>query len=47
MSVERGYGYVIKDVDGTYARLYVVDWIVSTSNAIIGAKVKYQYPFNP
>jgi len=46
-SVEIHNGYVIQMYDGTYARLYVVDWVVSTYNAIIGAKVKYQYPFEP
>lgn len=30
-----------------YARLYVEDYIVSTSGGIIGAKVKYQSPFIP
>ena len=47
-SVEVGHGYVIKASDGTYARLYVVDWITySGSGGIAGAKVKYQYPFEP
>jgi len=47
-SVEKGYGYVIfiKE-NGLYARLYVTDWVLSTSGGIIGAKVKYQYPFEP
>ena len=46
-SVEPGCGYVIKGYNGTYARLYVVDWTTNTSGGIIGAKVKYQYPWNP
>jgi hypothetical protein len=46
-SVELGYGYVVACEDGTYARLYVVEWTKSTSGGIIGAKVKYQYPFVP
>ncbi len=46
-SVELNHGYVIQLECGIYARLYVVDWIVNTSNGIIGAKVKYQFPFNP
>ena len=47
-SVAIGYGYVIKLDDGTYARLYVIDWTISsTTDGITGAKVKYQYPWNP
>jgi hypothetical protein len=38
------YGEVIKVV---YIRLYVVEPIVSTLGGIMGAKVKYQYPFEP
>jgi len=30
-----------------YARLYVVEPIVSTVGGIMGAKVKYQFPFIP
>ena len=30
-----------------YARMYVEDYILSTSGGIIGAKVKYQSPFIP
>jgi len=30
----------------TYARMYVVESIVSTSGGVMGAKAKYQYPFN-
>jgi len=30
-----------------YVRLYVVEKIISTSGGIMGAKVKYQYPFEP
>ena len=47
IAIETGCGYVVKCNDGTYGRLYVVEWVISTSNAIIGAKVKYQYPFVP
>ena len=46
LSVEPGYGYVFKIMD-TYARLYVVDWMIDTDGGIMGAKVKYQYPFEP
>ncbi|MDR0873810.1 MAG: DUF5036 family protein [Prevotellaceae bacterium] len=49
-AVEPGSGYVFRmnDAGGyTYARLYVVEWIIDTSGGIMGAKVKYQYPFNP
>ena len=45
-AVEPGNGYVFK-ISDTYARLYVVEWMISTSGGIIGTKVKYQYPFNP
>jgi hypothetical protein len=49
---EAGHGYVVKfeKEDGsnpTYVRLYVVESIVSTTGGIMGAKVKYQYPFVP
>lgn len=48
IAVEPKCGYVISiGNSGDYARLYVVDWIVSTYDEIIGAKVKYQYPWNP
>ena len=30
-----------------YVRLYVVEPIVSTAGGIMGAKVKYQFPFEP
>ena len=43
-----GHGYVV--VLGpayAYARLYVVSSLVNTSGGIMGATVKYQYPFNP
>jgi hypothetical protein len=36
-----GYGLTI------YVRLYVEEPIVDTFGGIMGAKVKYQYPFNP
>jgi hypothetical protein len=54
---EAGHGYVVKlewspDSDNSenklvYVRLYVVEPIVSTLGGIMGAKVKYQYPFKP
>jgi hypothetical protein len=50
---EAGHGYVVKfeeKKDGnnfTYVRLYVVEPIVNTAGGIMGAKVKYQYPFVP
>jgi hypothetical protein len=54
VACEVGHGYVIK-IEGfsstikptVYIRLYVVESIVSTSGGIMGAKVKYQYPFEP
>jgi len=48
---EVGHGYVIKaeyrgsSYSVTYVRLYVQESIVSTSGGVMGAKVKYQYPF--
>ena len=54
IACEVGHGYVIKfDYKGNdktitiYARLFVVESIVSTTGGIMGAKVKYQYPFEP
>jgi len=47
VAIEKGHGYVVQVNDGTYARLYVVDWVVNKYNEIIGAKVKYQYPWAP
>jgi hypothetical protein len=52
VACEAGHGYVIKfeRYDGSnieYLRLYVVESIVSTTGGIMGAKVKYQYPFVP
>ncbi len=53
-----GMGYIAK-YDGTYIaddqyeegdrliRMYVVEYILDSSNNVIGAVVKYQYPFNP
>ena len=46
-SAEIGHGHVIRAADGTYARLYVVEWVLNTSGGILGAKVKYQYPWAP
>jgi hypothetical protein len=59
VACEAGHGYVIKfqmrsnltnlyyDDDITYVRLYVDETTVDTYGGIMGAKVKYQYPFNP
>ena len=48
MSVEPQHGYVVRaDTDGSYTRLYVVEWTKNTSGGITGAKVKYQRPFVP
>jgi len=51
---EKGHGYVIKfdkrnngTVKIIYVRLFVVETIISTTGSIMGAKVKYQYPFEP
>jgi len=54
-----GYGYILRtrsqdDQDGNptpdgynYCRVYVVDYLTSTSGGIIGATIKYQSPFIP
>jgi hypothetical protein len=53
IACEEGYGYVIKfeseraNKGPVYVRLYVVESIVSTTGGIMGAKVRYQYPFVP
>lgn len=43
-AVVPGTGYVLRS-RSSYARLYVVDYIVGTTGGIIGATVKYQSPF--
>jgi hypothetical protein len=50
-AIERG-GYVLRGTDtnnrGKYARLYVVRFLTgANSGGIIGAQIKYQYPFEP
>lgn len=48
--VQPGYGYVLRSMSSNkyiYARLYVEDYVTTTSGGIMGAKVKYQYPFYP
>ena len=53
IACETGHGYIIKLQDNfyggptIYVRLYVVEKIVSTSGGVMGAKVKYQFPFEP
>jgi hypothetical protein len=52
VACEAGHGYVVKMAkedgsDSVYLRLYVVEPIVNTAGGIMGAKVKYQYPFVP
>lgn len=53
VACETGHGYIVKFTFSPtvsdsilYVRLYVVESIISTSGSIMGAKVKYQYPFN-
>jgi len=55
LAVTPGHGYVAmclyNDTWGvskiTFARVYVEDWTLAAgSNGIIGARIKYQYPFN-
>lgn len=45
-AVMPGYGYVVKD-QGKYARIYVVDYMESTSGGIMGCTIKYQAPWSP
>lgn len=48
--VQPGYGYVVRNGSWSrykYARLYVEDYVTTTSGGIMGAKIKYQYPFYP
>jgi len=53
VACQNGHGYVVQFIpesyigDTTYLRLYVVSSLVSTGGGIMGATVKYQYPFNP
>lgn len=49
IAVNPGTGYVIRygDYGYTYIRLYVKNWIVSTSGGIIGATVVYQDNWRP
>ena len=52
IACETKHGYVIKCEriglgQVVYVRLYVEESIISTSGGIMGAKVKYQYPFEP
>jgi hypothetical protein len=53
MPCELGHGYVIKvrwwmtSGEIYYVRLYVSELIENNNGTLIGAKVKYQYPFNP
>lgn len=52
LAVTPGYGYVCAYANTyggaiTFARIYVEEWILAAgTNGIIGAKIKYQYPFN-
>lgn len=39
-----GHGYVAYD-NGKYYRIYVIDYAYSTLGGIIGADIKYQFPF--
>ena len=55
LACEVGHGYVIKleqkesneIIKIIYVRLYIVESIISTSGGIMGARIKYQYPFEP
>jgi len=49
VACEVGHGYMVeilpRGAAPIHARLYVVESIVSTSGGIMGAKIKYQYPY--
>ena len=49
VSVDPGHGYVVKSNNNSeYMRIYVESWIKeANSGGIIGANVKYQYPWIP
>jgi hypothetical protein len=52
VACEVGHGYVDNPAyddrtEVVYVRLYVVESIIDTGGGIMGAKVKYQYPFVP
>ncbi|MDR2651694.1 MAG: hypothetical protein LBC68_05210 [Prevotellaceae bacterium] len=55
ITCEPRHGYIVKCDPANYrpgnpvvyVRLYVVESIVSTSGGIMGAKIRYQYPFEP
>lgn len=49
VGVRPGHGYVIQSqYEGKYMRLYVVKYLKgASSGGVIGAAVKYQYPWNP
>jgi len=51
VACQTGHGYVVKfelsSYGTVYVRLYVVEKIISTGGGIMGATVKYQYPFEP
>ena len=48
--VTPGHGYMLRYNDGykfTYYRVYVVEYLKSTTGALIGAQIKYQAPYVP
>jgi len=51
VACEVGHGYVIKfeslNYGTLFVRLYVQESIINTSGGVMGAMVKYQYPFAP
>lgn len=49
VAVLPNYAYLIRENNygHSYIRLYVEDYVTNTSGGIMGAKVKYQYPFYP
>jgi len=50
IACEEGSGYIISTwakMFTCYIRLYIIEPILNKEKEIIGAKVKYQYPFKP
>jgi len=48
VAIVPGHGYVARQSlthARVYARMYAIDWVVSTGGGIIGAEIQYQSPF--
>ena|GEM_PF-993969 len=47
VACEEGHGYVINFGGSMCVRLYMEESIINTAGGVMGAKVKYQFPFAP